>query len=514
MQQPVVRVGEWRVTPSINQISRQGRQLTLEPRLIDLLVYFASHPDEVLSRDEIIDNIWMRNIVTSHVVTQSISELRKWLKDGDEQSPEYITTVPKRGYKLTAPVVWMTEESADNGPSTLVTSPEMAPAGQVNTLPEPVTASAPSLFRQARKKVDRRNRVASFWTWLLFLLSLGALIALVIMSLINSHPPVTKTRLLLNPRDIDVRFERGISCNKWSSQQSYAIGLGNLITSSLNTYSTFMVHDKTNYNVTEPSSSGKTLTIKFVNQRHYRAQQCFMSVLLVDNADSSIMLDKRYFITDNTLLSVQEDLLHSLSAVLTQPWPPRMQAQLTQFRNSQSLSLAQYYQADQLIMEGDVVSLNKASELLSVVAKDAPDFINALLEKVLVDVLRHSQQQFNEPQLTALNNELSKIAQLPGIEESATWYQIQTINGLSKGDIDNAYRNINKSIELEMSWLNYVLLGKIYEMKGDNRLAADAYITAFNLRPGENTLYWIENGVFQTSIKKAAPYLKTFLAQE
>lgn len=151
MQQPVVRVGEWRVTPSINQISRQGRQLTLEPRLIDLLVYFATHPDEVLSRDEIIDNIWMRNIVTSHVVTQSISELRKWLKDGDEQSPEYITTVPKRGYKLTAPVLWMTEESADSGPSTLIASPETTPAGQVNTLPEPETASAPS-FRQARKK--------------------------------------------------------------------------------------------------------------------------------------------------------------------------------------------------------------------------------------------------------------------------------------------------------------------------------------------------------------------------
>ncbi|KDZ56018.1 transcriptional activator CadC domain protein, partial [Escherichia coli 3-073-06_S1_C2] len=39
MQQPVVRVGEWLVTPSINQISRNGRQLTLEPRLIDLLVF-------------------------------------------------------------------------------------------------------------------------------------------------------------------------------------------------------------------------------------------------------------------------------------------------------------------------------------------------------------------------------------------------------------------------------------------------------------------------------------------
>ncbi|ECN1532142.1 transcriptional regulator, partial [Salmonella enterica subsp. enterica serovar Enteritidis] len=77
-----------------------------------------------------------------------------------------------------------------------------------------------------------------------------------------------------------------------------------------------------------------------------------------------------------------------------------------------------------------------------------------------------------------------------------------------------AYEEINKSIELEMSWFNYVLLGKVYEMKGENRLAADAYLTAFNLRPGENTLYWIENGVFQTSVQKIVPYLNSFLAED
>jgi transcriptional activator of cad operon len=90
MQQPVVRVGEWLVTPSVNQISRKGRQLTLEPRLIDLLVFFARHPGEVLSRDELIDNVWTRNVVTSHVVTQSISELRKSLKDGNDSSPNIL----------------------------------------------------------------------------------------------------------------------------------------------------------------------------------------------------------------------------------------------------------------------------------------------------------------------------------------------------------------------------------------------------------------------------------------
>ncbi|XPE67397.1 winged helix-turn-helix domain-containing protein [Shigella flexneri] len=46
------------------------------------------------------DNVWKRSIVTNHVVTQSISELRKSLKDNDEDSPVYIATVPKRGYKL------------------------------------------------------------------------------------------------------------------------------------------------------------------------------------------------------------------------------------------------------------------------------------------------------------------------------------------------------------------------------------------------------------------------------
>ncbi|EAX6577049.1 hypothetical protein BHS57_22505 [Salmonella enterica] len=75
MQSFRVQVGDWLVTPSANRISYQDQHILLEPRLIDLLVYFAHHPDEVLSRDEIINNVWNRSIVTNHVVTQSISKL-------------------------------------------------------------------------------------------------------------------------------------------------------------------------------------------------------------------------------------------------------------------------------------------------------------------------------------------------------------------------------------------------------------------------------------------------------
>ena len=168
----------------------------------------------------------------------------------------------------------------------------------------------------------------------------------------------------------------------------------------------------------------------------------------------------------------------------------------------------------QLITVGDAQSLNKASDLLGNTIKSSPDFTYAYAEKVMVDVLRHSQQPFDSQQLILLNEELTRVAQIPAMQNSAVLYRIQAIDSLTKGNVDNASAAINKSIELEMSWLNYVLLGKVYEMKGESRLAADAYITAFNLRPGDNTLYWIENGVFQTSIEKIVPYLQTFQPKE
>ncbi|MCL0166234.1 lysine decarboxylation/transport transcriptional activator CadC, partial [Klebsiella pneumoniae] len=166
----------------------------------------------------------------------------------------------------------------------------------------------------------KSKRFTTFWVWFFFLLSLGICVALVAFSSLDTRLPMSKSRILLNPRDIDINMVNK-SCNSWSSpyQLSYAIGVGDLVATSLNTFSTFMVHDKINYNIDEPSSSGKTLSIAFVNQRQYRAQQCFMSIKLVDNADGSTMLDKRYVITNGNQLAIQNDLLESLSKALNQP---------------------------------------------------------------------------------------------------------------------------------------------------------------------------------------------------
>lgn len=99
-----------------------------------------------------------------------------------------------------------------------------------------------------------------------------------------------------------------------------------------------------------------------------------------------------------------------------------------------------------------------------------------------MDVLRHSQQPLDDKQLAALYSEVERVGAMPGIKDMAIYYQIKAVDSLGKGKVDEANTAINSAIDLEMSWLNYVLLGKVYEMKGENRLAADSYITAFNLR--------------------------------
>ncbi|ECA3795211.1 CadC family transcriptional regulator [Salmonella enterica subsp. enterica] len=506
MQPSVIRIGDWLVTPSVNQISCQDCILTLEPRLIDLLMYFAQHPGRVLSRDEIIDNIWIRNFVTNHAVTQSISKLRNSLKSLDEEGKEYIITVPKRGYKLVAPVISCVDDgmSINSLLSTEVGSSETADWQPVHPIEwSSVTGS----------ELRDKNQSDMFCTWFMLLLSIGILMALVLLSITASPPQLTKTQLLLNPHNIDIRFESGKSCNNWSSQQAYITGFSNLITTSLNTYTDFSIYDKTNLNFNIPSSAGKKLTMKFINQRHYRAQQCFMLVLLVNNADGSTMLNKRYFITSNNLLSIQNDLLRSLFSALEKPWPLQMQKRQGQFSLLQSQSIAKYYHACQFIMDGNAEKLGKASDILGDVIEESPDFTKVLANKGLVDVLLSSLQIFNEEQQMMLKKELNEIERTPGIKTEPAYYQMKSVEMIiNKGNTEEALEAINKSIEIEVSWLNYVLLGKIYEMAGEARLAADAYLTAYNLRPGYNTLYWIENGVFHSSVEKMVPYLETFLS--
>ncbi len=91
------------VQPSLNRLSRDGETVQIELRLMDLLVYLAGRRGEVASKAEIIDAVWQAEVVAENTLTHSIADLRRAFGD-DARRPRFIETIPKRGYRIIAPV--------------------------------------------------------------------------------------------------------------------------------------------------------------------------------------------------------------------------------------------------------------------------------------------------------------------------------------------------------------------------------------------------------------------------
>jgi transcriptional activator of cad operon len=98
-----VLVGEWLVEPALDSISRAGEVQKLEPRTMRLLLCLAGSAGTVVSVERLLTEVWSGVIVGSASVYQSVSQLRKILGDMDPE-PTYIVTVPRKGYRLIAPV--------------------------------------------------------------------------------------------------------------------------------------------------------------------------------------------------------------------------------------------------------------------------------------------------------------------------------------------------------------------------------------------------------------------------
>ena len=76
------------------------QELPLTPKAVALLEYMMSHPDELMTRDRLLDAVWGWDYPTgTRTVDTRIAELRRALND-DPTDPRYIETVPGQGYRF------------------------------------------------------------------------------------------------------------------------------------------------------------------------------------------------------------------------------------------------------------------------------------------------------------------------------------------------------------------------------------------------------------------------------
>ena len=96
--QDIYRFDEFELDRAGRTFSRHGAQIPLYPKAFEILIYLASNPGRVVTKEEIFQAVWPESFVEEGNLARQVSSLRRAL--GDRSA--CIVTIPGRGYQFTA----------------------------------------------------------------------------------------------------------------------------------------------------------------------------------------------------------------------------------------------------------------------------------------------------------------------------------------------------------------------------------------------------------------------------
>ena len=145
----IYEFGEFRLdTTRMLLLRRDGEVVPLPPRAFDLLQKLIESGGRVLTKDELLNEVWRGTFVEEGNLTQHISILRKVLGENRGEN-RYIATVPGRGYRFVAAVK---EVGGGDAPS----AEESQPGAETGMSHEPVSLIAVNELRQPHEARPRR----------------------------------------------------------------------------------------------------------------------------------------------------------------------------------------------------------------------------------------------------------------------------------------------------------------------------------------------------------------------
>ena len=100
MDKEMYEFGPFSLDPAERVISRDGTPLSMTPKVFDTLVCLVRNQGRLLTKDELLKEVWPDTFVEESNLAQQIFVLRKTLGDAVDEK-RYIVTVPGRGYRFT-----------------------------------------------------------------------------------------------------------------------------------------------------------------------------------------------------------------------------------------------------------------------------------------------------------------------------------------------------------------------------------------------------------------------------
>src|SRR5215471_3692256 len=130
----VLRFGDHLLDIERRELRREAEPVPLEPQVFDLLVYLVRNRDRVVSKDDLIHNVWGGRIVSDSALTSRINAARRAVNDsGAEQ--RVIRTVQRRGIRFIGEVSEDTEPASGILAAPAATEAPTAPRLSIVVLP-------------------------------------------------------------------------------------------------------------------------------------------------------------------------------------------------------------------------------------------------------------------------------------------------------------------------------------------------------------------------------------------
>lgn len=165
---PCWRFGVFEVDTRKVELRRDGKPVKIREQSFLILVYLLEHAGEIVTREELCRVLWPSDTFVDfeHSLNMAVMKLRESIGESTD-TPLYIETIPRRGYRFIAPVLSVNHQRTDDLGTTERLQSSLAPEGPwliENSVAENAPSSKPS---------DRRGWKHR-WPWTLAAAALGA----------------------------------------------------------------------------------------------------------------------------------------------------------------------------------------------------------------------------------------------------------------------------------------------------------------------------------------------------
>src|ERR1700741_1157206 len=117
-----IRFDDWTLRPKSGELLRDGARIRLQDQPLQILRELLAQPGELVSREQLIARLWPKGVVEFDTALNSaMRRLRSALGD-EAETPRYIETIPRRGYRFIGTLTEPPRERRDAGIAVRITA--------------------------------------------------------------------------------------------------------------------------------------------------------------------------------------------------------------------------------------------------------------------------------------------------------------------------------------------------------------------------------------------------------